>query len=169
MPKKRLGAEQIGTKLRQAEVLQSQDKRVAAACKEAGLAALSGTTSVTGTSDLLGILLERLQKVVDARHHAEALEALPHFLTSHFLHLGDSGNAGKRIDRYGSLIQGVALHSGFNTPSLRLEESNANLTPNFCIDRDIPVYALDAGYRDMAGLTDLVMNMRSAWRDWRQA
>jgi hypothetical protein len=25
-----------------------------------------------------------------------------------------------------------------NTPSLRLEESNANLTPNFYIDRDIP-------------------------------
>jgi hypothetical protein len=25
-----------------------------------------------------------------------------------------------------------------NTPSLRLEESNANLTANFYIDRDIP-------------------------------
>ena len=37
MPKKRLGAEQIVTKLRQTEVLQSQGKSVAAACKEAGL------------------------------------------------------------------------------------------------------------------------------------
>ena len=37
MPKKRLGAEQIVTKLRQVEVLQSQGKSVAAACKEAGL------------------------------------------------------------------------------------------------------------------------------------
>ena len=37
MPKKRLGAEQIVTKLRQVEVLQSQGKSVSAACKEAGL------------------------------------------------------------------------------------------------------------------------------------
>ncbi len=37
MPKKRLGAEQIVTKLRQVEVLQSQGKSVAAACKEDGL------------------------------------------------------------------------------------------------------------------------------------
>lgn len=37
MPKKRLGAEQIVTKLRQIEVLQSQGKGVAAACKEVGL------------------------------------------------------------------------------------------------------------------------------------
>jgi putative transposase len=37
MPKKRLGAEQIVTKLRQVEVLQSQGKSIAAACKEAGL------------------------------------------------------------------------------------------------------------------------------------
>ena len=37
MPKKRLGAEQIITKLRQVEVLQSQGKSVAAVCKEAGL------------------------------------------------------------------------------------------------------------------------------------
>ena len=37
MPKKRLGAEQIVTKLRQVEVLQSQGKSVAAACEEAGL------------------------------------------------------------------------------------------------------------------------------------
>jgi transposase-like protein len=37
MPKKRLGAEQIVTKLRQVEVIQSQGKSVAAACKEAGL------------------------------------------------------------------------------------------------------------------------------------
>lgn len=37
MPKKRLGAEQIVTKLRQVEVLQSQGKSIATACKEAGL------------------------------------------------------------------------------------------------------------------------------------
>jgi putative transposase len=37
MPKKRLGAEQIVTKLRQVEVLQSQGKSVSAACKEVGL------------------------------------------------------------------------------------------------------------------------------------
>ena len=37
MPKKRLGAEQIVTKLRQVEVQQSQGKSVGAACKEAGL------------------------------------------------------------------------------------------------------------------------------------
>jgi ACT domain-containing protein len=37
MPKKRLGAEQIVRQLRQVEVLQSQGKSVAAACKEAGL------------------------------------------------------------------------------------------------------------------------------------
>jgi len=37
MPKKRLGAEQIVMKLRQVEVMQSQGKSVAAACKEAGL------------------------------------------------------------------------------------------------------------------------------------
>jgi putative transposase len=37
MPKKRLGAEQIVTTLRQVEVLQSHGKSVAAACKEAGL------------------------------------------------------------------------------------------------------------------------------------
>jgi len=37
MPKKRLGAEQIVTKLRQVEVIQSQGNSVAAACKEAGL------------------------------------------------------------------------------------------------------------------------------------
>ena len=37
MPKKGLGAEQIVTKLRQVEVLQSQGKSVAAACKDVGL------------------------------------------------------------------------------------------------------------------------------------
>jgi transposase-like protein len=37
MPKKRLGAEQIVTKLRQIEVLQGQGKSVSAACKEVGL------------------------------------------------------------------------------------------------------------------------------------
>lgn len=37
MPKKRLRAEQIVTKLRQMEVLQSQGKSVAAACKEVRL------------------------------------------------------------------------------------------------------------------------------------
>jgi len=37
MPKKRLGVEQIVTKLRQIEVLQSQGKGVLAACKEVGL------------------------------------------------------------------------------------------------------------------------------------
>ena len=36
MPKGRLGAEQIVTKLRQMEVLQAQGKSVSAACKEAG-------------------------------------------------------------------------------------------------------------------------------------
>jgi ACT domain-containing protein len=37
MPKKRLGAKQIVTKLRQVEVLQSQGKSVAGAYKEVGL------------------------------------------------------------------------------------------------------------------------------------
>ena len=37
MPRKRLGAEQIVTKLRQIEVLQGQGKSIAAACKEAGI------------------------------------------------------------------------------------------------------------------------------------
>jgi len=37
MPKKRLVAEQIVTKLRQVEVLQRQGKSIAAACKEVGL------------------------------------------------------------------------------------------------------------------------------------
>ena len=36
MPKKRLEAEQIVTKLRQIEVLQGQGKSLAVACKEAG-------------------------------------------------------------------------------------------------------------------------------------
>jgi transposase-like protein len=36
MARKRLGAEQIVTKLRQIEVLQAQGKSLAAACKEAG-------------------------------------------------------------------------------------------------------------------------------------
>ena len=36
MPKKRLGAEQIVTKLRQIEVLQGHGKSLAVACKEAG-------------------------------------------------------------------------------------------------------------------------------------
>ena len=36
MPKGRLGAEQIVTKLRQIEVLQGQGKSVSTACKEAG-------------------------------------------------------------------------------------------------------------------------------------
>jgi len=36
MARKRLGAEQIVTKLRQIEVLQGQGKSLAAACKEAG-------------------------------------------------------------------------------------------------------------------------------------
>jgi hypothetical protein len=139
MPKKRLGSEQIVTKLRQLEVLQSQGKSVAAACKEAGLAALSGTTSVTGTTDILRVLLERLHQAVDARHQSEALEALLHFLPSHFLHLGDAGNNGKRIDRYGSLLHGVALRLGVNYSSPRLEESNSNLTANFYINRAIPI------------------------------
>ena len=39
MPKKRLGAEQIVTKLRQVEALRSQGKSVAAAFKEVGLGA----------------------------------------------------------------------------------------------------------------------------------
>ena len=37
MPKKRLGAQQIVTKLRQVEVLQRHGKRFATACEEAGL------------------------------------------------------------------------------------------------------------------------------------
>ena len=37
MPRKRLVAEQIVTKLRQIEVMQGQGKSVAAACKEAGI------------------------------------------------------------------------------------------------------------------------------------
>ena len=37
MPKKRLGAEQIVTNLRQVELLQSQGKSITAACNEAGL------------------------------------------------------------------------------------------------------------------------------------
>ena len=37
MPKKRLGAEQIVTKLRQVEVLQSQGKSVSTACREVSL------------------------------------------------------------------------------------------------------------------------------------
>ena len=37
MPKMRLGTEQIVTKLRQVEVLQSQGKSIALACKQAGL------------------------------------------------------------------------------------------------------------------------------------
>ena len=41
MPNKMFGAEQIVTKLRQAEVLQSQGKSVAAACKVVGLPRLS--------------------------------------------------------------------------------------------------------------------------------
>jgi putative transposase len=36
VPKKRLGAEQIVTKLRQIEVLQGQGKSLAVACKEVG-------------------------------------------------------------------------------------------------------------------------------------
>lgn len=44
MPKRRLGAEQIVTNLRQVEVLQSQGNNVAAACKEAGQLS-SGTSS----------------------------------------------------------------------------------------------------------------------------
>jgi putative transposase len=36
MPKKRLGAEQIVTKLRQIEILQGHGKSLAVACKEAG-------------------------------------------------------------------------------------------------------------------------------------
>jgi hypothetical protein len=68
----------------------------------------------------------------------ETAFGLLHFLPCHFLHLRDAGNAGERIDGCGSLLHGVALHLGLNNPSLRLEESNANLTPNFYIDRDIP-------------------------------
>jgi putative transposase len=37
MPRKRLAAEQIVTKLRQIEVLQGQGKSIAAACKETGI------------------------------------------------------------------------------------------------------------------------------------
>jgi hypothetical protein len=91
------------------------------------------------TTDLLGALLERLNQAVDARHKAEALEALLHSLPSHFLHLANAGNTGKPIDRYGSLLRGVALGLGLNNPNLRLEESNANLTANFYIDRAIPI------------------------------
>ena len=48
MPKKRLGAEQIVTKLRQVEVLQSQGKSVAAVCKEAGLSGLQRSRDKLG-------------------------------------------------------------------------------------------------------------------------
>ncbi len=37
MPKRRLGAKQIVTKLRRVQMLQSQGKSVAVACKEAGV------------------------------------------------------------------------------------------------------------------------------------
>ena len=37
MPRKKLAAEQIVTKLRQIEVMQGQGKSIAAACKEAGI------------------------------------------------------------------------------------------------------------------------------------
>jgi hypothetical protein len=37
MPRKKLAAEQIGTNLRQIEVMQGQDKSAASACKEAGM------------------------------------------------------------------------------------------------------------------------------------
>ena len=100
------------------------------------------TTSLTRTGNgahrFLGALLEHLRQALDARHPSETLEALLDFLTNHFLHLRDAGNAGERIDGCGSLLHGVALHSGLNTPSLRLEESNANITANFYIDRYIP-------------------------------
>jgi len=45
MPRKRLGAEQIVTKLRQIEVLQGQGKGIASACKEVGITEQSSGTN----------------------------------------------------------------------------------------------------------------------------
>jgi len=45
MPRKRLAAEQIVTKLRQMEVLQGQGKSIGAACKEAGITEQSSGTN----------------------------------------------------------------------------------------------------------------------------
>ena len=46
MARKRLGAEQIVTKLRQFEVLQGQGKTIAMACKEAGTKEQNSGTNV---------------------------------------------------------------------------------------------------------------------------
>jgi putative transposase len=45
MPRRRLGAEQIVTKLRQIEVMQGQGKSTASACKEAGITEQSSATN----------------------------------------------------------------------------------------------------------------------------
>ena len=48
MPRKRLVAEQIVTKLRQIEVMQGQGKSIAAACKEAAITPSRATTGTEG-------------------------------------------------------------------------------------------------------------------------
>jgi putative transposase len=45
MPRKKLAAEQIVTKLRQIEVMQGQGKSIAAACREAGITEQSSGTN----------------------------------------------------------------------------------------------------------------------------
>jgi putative transposase len=45
MPRKRLAAEQIVTKLRQIEVMQGQGTSIAVACKEAGITEQSSGTN----------------------------------------------------------------------------------------------------------------------------
>jgi hypothetical protein len=92
------------------------------------VAAFSGVTPLSGTKDIRGVFLEHLH---------QALDALFHLIPSHFLHLRDAGGAGERIDGFGSVLHGVSVHIGLNTPSPCLEENNANLTQNFYIDREI--------------------------------
>jgi hypothetical protein len=73
------------------------------------MTAFPGSTPVPVTTDLLGVYLEHRRQTLDAHHHAEALEALLHFIPSHFLRLGDAGSAGKGIDGCGSFLFCVAL------------------------------------------------------------
>jgi hypothetical protein len=101
------------------------------------VAAFSGATPLSGTKDIRGVFLEHLHQALDARHQVKALDALFHFIPSHFLHLRDAGGAGERIAGFGSVFHGVSVHLGLNTPSPCLEENNANLNQNFYIDREI--------------------------------
>ncbi len=57
MPKGRLGAEQVVTKLRQIEVLQGQGENVSAACKEAG------TTEQTYIDGVRSTVVSMLRKL----------------------------------------------------------------------------------------------------------